>query len=56
MGPTGCGRSEIIRVLARAIAIGAPAPTNPYLHANNKKKVRATSLALRGRDGGRRDR
>ena len=39
MGPTGCGRSEVIRVLARAIAIGAQAPTNPYLQANNKKKV-----------------
>ena len=26
-------------MLARAIAIGAQAPTNPYLQASNKKKV-----------------
>jgi len=39
MGPTGCGRSEVVRVLARAIAIGAQTPTNPYLQANNKKKA-----------------
>lgn len=39
MGPTGCGRSEVVRVLARAIAIGTAAPTNPYLRTNNKKKV-----------------
>ena len=46
MGPTGCGRTEVYRVLARAIATGCAAPTNPYLQANNKKKVR-------GGDGGR---
>jgi len=39
MGPSGCGRSEVIRVLARAITAGCAAPTNPYLQANNKKKV-----------------
>ncbi|EFN60095.1 hypothetical protein CHLNCDRAFT_133411 [Chlorella variabilis] len=39
MGPTGCGRSEVIRVLAKAISAGCDAPSNPYLQANNRKKV-----------------
>ena len=40
MGPSGCGRSEVIRVLAKAISTGCDKPTNPYLAANNRKKVR----------------
>lgn len=40
MGPAGCGRSEVIQVLARAVTAGCTAPTNPYLQVNNKKKVR----------------
>lgn len=39
MGPSGCGRSEVIRVLAKAITTGCAQPTNPYLQANNRKKV-----------------
>lgn len=46
MGPSGCGRSEVIRVLARAISAGCAAPTNPYLQANNKKKVGAVGSAM----------
>jgi ABC-type phosphate transport system ATPase subunit len=39
MGPSGCGRSEVIRVLAKAMSAGCSAPSNPYLQANNRKKV-----------------
>lgn len=39
MGPTGCGRTECYRVLARAIARGTDAPVNDYLKANNRRKV-----------------
>ena len=39
MGPSGCGRSEVIRVLARAISAGCAEPSNPYLQVNNRKKV-----------------
>lgn len=39
MGPTGCGRSEVYRVLAKALTTGCSNPVNPYVQANNKKKV-----------------
>ncbi|GBF96391.1 dynein heavy chain axonemal [Raphidocelis subcapitata] len=39
MGPTGCGRTECYRVLARAIAKGTNEPVNDYLKMNNRKKV-----------------
>ena len=48
LGPTGCGRSEVIRVLARAISAGCDAPSNPYLQANNRKKVGGQKMALHG--------
>lgn len=40
MGPSGCGRTEVYRVLAKAITTGVSgSPSNPYLQANNRKKV-----------------
>eukprot|EP00877_Chromochloris_zofingiensis_P015255 jgi/Chrzof1/9984/Cz04g22250.t1 len=39
MGPTGSGRSEIYKVLARAITKGCNNPVNDYLKMTNKKKV-----------------
>jgi hypothetical protein len=45
MGPTGSGRSEAYRVLARAITRGTDRPMNDYLKMTNRKKVRAGWLA-----------
>ena len=39
MGPTGSGRTEAYRVLARAITKGTDKPVNDYLKMTNKKKV-----------------
>ena len=39
MGPTGCGRTEVYRVLAKAIQQGTDKPVNTYLEVNNRKKV-----------------
>ena len=39
MGPTGSGRSECYKVLAKAIQTGTAKPVNTYLEACNKKKV-----------------
>ena len=41
MGPTGCGRTEVYRVLAKAIQQGTDKPVNTYLEVNNRKKVGA---------------
>ena len=48
MGPSGCGRSEVIRVLAKAITAGCSQPTNPYMQANNKKKVGLRAVQRQG--------
>lgn len=39
MGPTGTGRTECYRVLAKAITKGCNNPVNDYLKMTNKKKV-----------------
>jgi dynein heavy chain, axonemal len=39
MGPTGSGRSECYRVLAKSITKGCNTPVNDYLKMTNKKKV-----------------
>lgn len=39
MGPTGTGRTECYRVLAKAITKGSNNPVNDYLKMTNKKKV-----------------
>lgn len=39
MGPTGSGRSECYKVLAKAIQAGTDKPVNTYLEACNRKKV-----------------
>jgi dynein heavy chain len=39
MGPTGSGRTECYKVLAKSITKGCPAPENDYLKVVNKKKV-----------------
>ena len=39
MGPTGSGRSECYKVLAKAIQTGTDKPVNTYLEACNRKKV-----------------
>lgn len=39
MGPTGSGRSECYKVLAKAITKGTSNPLNDYLKMVNKKKV-----------------
>ncbi|KAK9867723.1 hypothetical protein WJX84_004647 [Apatococcus fuscideae] len=39
MGPTGSGRSECYKVLAKAIQTGSDKPVNTYLEATNRKKV-----------------
>lgn len=39
MGPTGCGRSECYRVLAKAITKGCDHPENDYLKMTNRKKL-----------------
>ncbi len=39
MGPTGSGRSECYKVLAKAIQTGSDKPMNTYLEATNRKKV-----------------
>eukprot|EP00884_Botryococcus_braunii_P010094 jgi/Botrbrau1/19086/Bobra.0077s0003.2 len=44
MGPTGAGRTECYRVLARAIATGTDKPINTYLEATNRKKVTIRDL------------
>ena len=40
MGPTGSGRSECYKVLAKAIQTGSAKPVNTYLEATNRKKVK----------------
>ena len=47
MGPTGSGRSECYKVLAKAIHTGTDKPVNTYLEACNRKKVQLAVL-----DGG----
>lgn len=44
MGPTGSGRSECYKVLAKAIQTGTDKPVNTYLEACNRKKVFSSSL------------
>ena len=39
MGPTGVGRTEAYRVLAKAILKGTDEPLDTYLATNNRKKV-----------------
>jgi dynein heavy chain len=39
MGPTGTGRTECYRVLAKAITKGCDKPENDYLKVVNRKKV-----------------
>lgn len=39
MGPTGSGRSECYKVLAKSITTGCDKPVNTYLEATNRKKV-----------------
>ena len=39
MGPTGVGRTEAYRVLAKAILKGTDEPADTYLASNNRKKV-----------------
>lgn len=51
MGPTGCGRTEVYRVLAKAIQQGTDKPVNTYLEVNNRKKVRALRLPDLGGQG-----
>ena len=43
MGPTGSGRSECYKVLAKAIQTGTDKPVNTYLEACNRKKVLSIS-------------
>lgn len=47
MGPTGSGRSECYKVLAKAIQTGTDKPVNTYLEACNRKKVFSSSLYVR---------
>ena len=47
MGPTGSGRSECYKVLAKAIQTGTEKPVNTYLEACNRKKVLSPSLLCR---------
>lgn len=44
MGPTGSGRSECYKVLAKAIQTGTDKPANTYLEACNRKKVQQAQL------------
>ena len=46
MGPTGSGRSECYKVLAKAIQTGSNKPVNTYLEATNRKKVKPSSRQL----------
>lgn len=46
MGPTGSGRSECYKVLAKAIQTGTDKPVNTYLEACNRKKVLSTTLCV----------
>lgn len=46
MGPTGSGRSECYKVLAKAIQTGTDKPVNTYLEACNRKKVLSTTLRV----------
>lgn len=39
MGPTGTGRTEAYRVLAKALTHGTDDPVNDYLKVNNKRKI-----------------
>ncbi|MEW5298846.1 MAG: hypothetical protein WDW36_001923 [Sanguina aurantia] len=39
MGPTGSGRTEAYRVLAKSITKGCASPVNDYLKMTNRKKV-----------------
>lgn len=47
MGPTGSGRSECYKVLAKAIQTGTDKPANTYLEACNRKKVLSTILCVK---------
>ena len=47
MGPTGSGRSECYKVLAKAIQTGTDKPVNTYLEACNRKKVLSTNPIIR---------
>ena len=44
MGPSGVGRTECYRTLAKAIERGCDEPSNTYLAANNKMKVTVRDL------------
>lgn len=46
MGPTGSGRSECYKVLAKAIQTGTDKPVNTYLEACNRKKVLSDSQSF----------
>ena len=46
MGPTGSGRSECYKVLAKAMQTGTDKPVNTYLEVNNRKKVSVKCLSL----------
>lgn len=39
MGPTGVGRSQVYKVLAKSITHGSETPVNDYLKVTNKKKI-----------------
>lgn len=39
MGPTGTGRTEVYRTLARALTAGTDAPENDYLKMVNRQKI-----------------
>ena len=44
MGPSGVGRTECYRTLAKALEKGYDNPSNTYLSINNKKKVHVSDL------------
>jgi hypothetical protein len=48
MGPTGSGRTEAYRVLARAITRGTERPVNDYLKMTNKQKVGGAGAGAAG--------
>jgi dynein heavy chain, axonemal len=39
MGPTGAGRTEVYRTLAKALQTGTDAPVNDYLKMVNRQKI-----------------
>jgi dynein heavy chain, axonemal len=39
MGPTGAGRTEVYRTLARALQVGTNQPVNDYLKMTNRQKI-----------------